>query len=62
MEIKLLIAGSTLLSIAVPIVAGWKLSCPCRQAGQGLWSCLVCATAWELWVLLPPECTFSTGQ
>lgn len=44
MEIKLLIVGSTLLSITVPAVAGWTLSCPSRQAEQGLWRCLVCVT------------------
>lgn len=48
MEIKLLMVGSTLLSITVPIVAGWKLSSPSRQAEQGMWSCLVAVAAGAL--------------
>lgn len=39
MEIKLLIVGSTLLNVTLPILAGWKLSFPFRQAEKGMWSC-----------------------
>lgn len=42
-EIKLLIVGSTLLNINLPLLAGWKLSFPFRQAEQGMWKCLVAA-------------------
>lgn len=49
MEIKLLMVGSTLLNRAVPTVAGWKLSCPSRQAEQGMWSCLVAVAAQGVW-------------
>lgn len=68
MEIKLLIVGSTLLNVTLPLAAGWKLSSPSRQAEEGMWGSLVPVaaqgpwdTAWELWgwFLLPPECTFS---
>lgn len=66
MEIKLLIVGSTLLNITLPVQAGWKLSSPFRQAEQGMWSCLVAVAARALTQpgssVPPPEGTFSTGQ